>query len=104
MIKVSFFYPNSEGSRFDLDYYIGSHVELSRKLLSPALKGITVDHGRSGIMPGSKPPFHAVGNLIFDSVEAFYQAIEPHVELLRGDVANYSDTEAVIQISEVILE
>ncbi len=101
MIKVSFFYPNTEGSTFDFDYYFNTHAALSKQRLAPALKGFSVDYGLSGIMPDTKPPFHAVGYLLFDSVEAFYSALTPHIEELKGDVSNYTDVEAIIQISEV---
>jgi uncharacterized protein (TIGR02118 family) len=101
MIKVSFFYPNTEGSTFDFDYYSSTHLALSKQRLSPALKNISIDYGVSGIMPDSKPPFHAVGNLLFDSIEEFYIALTPHIEELKGDVSNYTNVEAIIQISEV---
>lgn len=101
MIKVSFFYPNTEGSTFDFDYYCNTHAALSKQRLAPALKGFSVDYGLSSVMPDSKPPFHAVGHLLFDSIEAFYGALTPHIEELKGDVRNYTDVEAIIQISEV---
>jgi uncharacterized protein (TIGR02118 family) len=101
MIKVSFFYPNTEGSTFDFDYYCNTHIALSQRRLAPALKSFSVDYGISGIMAESKPPFHVVGHLLFDSIEAFYEALTPHIEELKGDVVNYTDVEAIIQISEV---
>ena len=57
MIKVTFLYPNNEGSRFDMDYYRTAHLDLSRAKFGPALKGLAVDAGTAGINPGSKPPF-----------------------------------------------
>ena|SRR4028118_1345041 len=101
MIKVTFLYPNNEGSKFNLDYYCNTHVPLVKQRLEPALKNISIDYGLSSVMPGSKPPFHAIGHLLFDSIESFYGAIMPHIAELKGDVANYSDVEAIIQISEV---
>jgi uncharacterized protein (TIGR02118 family) len=101
MIKVTFLYPNHEGSRFDLDYYINIHVPLSKQRLQPALKNISIDYGLSSITPGSKPPFHAIGHLLFDSLESFYEAVTPHIEEFKGDVPNYTDVEPAIQISEV---
>ena len=52
-------------------------------------------------MPDSKPPFHAVGNLFFGSIEAFYYALMPYAEELKADGSNYTNVEAVVQISEV---
>jgi len=104
MIKVNFFYPNEEGSTFDLDYYVNIHVPLSKECFGAALKRISIDSGISGIMPDSKPPFHAIGSLYFDSVESFYEAVMPHVETLRADAEKYASHEPTIQISEVALE
>lgn len=102
MIKVSFMYPNSDGSTFDTDYYLGVHCKLSKERFGNALKGLSVDSGIASIIPGSKPPYHAVGNLLFDSLDVFYAALMPHLEELKDDVANFTTVEAVIQISNVV--
>ena len=101
MIRVSFFYPNTEGSTFNLEYYSNTHAALAKQSLAPALKGFSIDYGLSTLMPGSKPPYHAIGHLLFESIEAFYGAIMPHAEQLRSDVPNYTNVEAIIQISEI---
>ena len=101
MIKVSFFYANTEGSNFDSDYYCTTHAALFKQRLAPALKSFSIDCSLSGVTPDSKPPFHAVGNLFFDSIEAFYHALMPHSAELKADGSNYANVEAVVQISEV---
>jgi uncharacterized protein (TIGR02118 family) len=102
MIQVSFLYPNTEGSSFDFEYYINKHCPLSEDRFGTALKQMTVVRGLGGIAPGSKPPFHAVGQLVFGSIDEFYGALMPHVEEFKADVSNYTDVEAVIQISEIV--
>jgi len=104
MIKVNFFYPNAEGSTFDLDYYTNIHVPLAKKCFGAALKGLCIDSGMSSLMPNSKPPFHVIGTLYFDSVESFYDAVTPHVDTLRSDAAKYYDQDALIQISEITVD
>ena len=89
MIKLNFFYPNTEGSTFDMDYYANVHVPLAKECFGPALKRLTIDSGISSIMPNSKPPFHAIGSAYFDTVESFYEAMTPHVETLRTDAMKY---------------
>lgn len=101
MIKVTFLYPNTDGSSFDMEYYLSTHRDLAKRLLSPALRGISIDRGLSSIEPGSPSPYHAAGHLLFESVDAFYAAVLPHVAELKNDVAMYTDTEPVIQISEI---
>lgn len=104
MIKVNFFYPNTEGSTFDLEYYSNVHVPLAKECFGPALKRLTIDSGISSIMPGSRPPFHAIGSAYFDSVESFYEAVTPHIETFQNDAAKYCSETAVIQISEIAFE
>ncbi|MBF0458996.1 MAG: EthD family reductase [Nitrospirae bacterium] len=101
MIEVSILYPNSEGSRFDLDYYCTKHMPMSIRLLGEALRGVTVEQGLSGGLPGSKAAYVAIARLRFDSTEAFYAAFVPHAEVLQGDIQNYTDVEPVIQISDI---
>lgn len=103
MIKLSIFYPDSEGKKFDKEYYINTHMALSIKLQGDYIKHVEVEFGFSGGSPGSKPPFIAVCNFFYDSFEAFEKAFMPHAETLMKDITNYTDIETVIQFSEVKL-
>jgi len=103
MIKVSVFYPNKEGSKFDIDYYCNSHIPMVKEKLGTALKGVAVEHGLSGPEPGSPAIYAALGHLFFDSVETFQSAFGPHAKAIMGDIPNYTDVQPTIQISEVKL-
>ncbi|HVR81045.1 MAG TPA: hypothetical protein VHF02_02995 [Luteimonas sp.] len=43
MIRLNILYPNTPGSRFDLDYYLGTHMPMSPRLLGEACNGITIE-------------------------------------------------------------
>jgi len=101
MIKLSVFYPNEKGKKFDMDYYCNSHIPMIQKKVGAALKGGAVEQGLSGAEPGSPATYVAMGHLLFDSVEAFQSAFGPHAETIMADVPNYTDIQPVIQISEV---
>jgi uncharacterized protein (TIGR02118 family) len=101
MIRVSILYPNTAGSRFDLDYYLHTHLPMTEKLLAPQLRSMTVEHGIAGTTPGSSPTFIALCHLEFDTVAAFLEAFMPHMATLTGDIPNYTDVEAVIQFNEI---
>lgn len=101
MIRVSVMYPNGAGSHFDMAYYCKTHIPMTQRLLAPALKGVTVEQGIGGGAPGSLAPYLAIGHLQFDSVEAFEAAFTPHGQELMDDIPNYTNTQPVIQISEV---
>lgn len=101
MIKVSVFYPQSAGSKFDMDYYVGKHLPMVARLTGDACKGTAAEQGLGGGAPGEPPEFAAMGHLYFESVEAFQQAFAPHAAEIMGDVPNYTDIQPKIQISEV---
>ena len=101
MIKVSVFYPNEEGKKFDMEYYLNKHGALLKEKFGPALKGIAVEQGLGGAVPGSPATYIAMGHLYFDSVEAFQTAFGPHAESIMGDIPNFTDIQPTVQISEV---
>jgi len=101
MIKVSVFYSNTEGSKFDMNYYCNSHIPMVRQKLGAACKGASVEQGIAGATPGSPPAFVAMGHLYFDSAEAFQTAFGPHAEAIMADIPNYTDIQPTIQISDV---
>ena len=101
MIKFSIFYPNEEGKKFDMDYYVNSHIPMIQEKLGDAIKGGTVDQGLAGGAPGSPATYVAMGHLLFDSVEEFQNAIGPHMEAIMADIPNYTDIVPTVQISEV---
>ena len=101
MIRVTVVYPNAEGSHFDIAYYC--HIPLVQKLVGSALKAVAVEHGIAGGTPGSAAPYLAIGQLQFDSLEAFQASFGPHSQEIMADIPNYTDTQPIIQISEVKL-
>jgi uncharacterized protein (TIGR02118 family) len=101
MIKVTFFYPNKPGRRFNAGYYIDVHMPLAIRLLKPALKAVSAEIGLSAAMPDQPPPYAAIAAFTFESVQAFTEAVMPHYVELQGDIPNYTDIEPVVQISDI---
>jgi uncharacterized protein (TIGR02118 family) len=103
MIKISVLYPNRDGAKFDMDYYVTRHMPMVRDTIGPACKGIGVEQGVAGGAPGAPAPFVAVGYILLDSLQALEAAFAPHVPKFLADIPNYTAIEPVIQISEVKL-
>ena len=103
MIKVSVLYPNGHGAKFDMNYYLTSHMPMVQKKIGAALKGMSVEEGLGGIPPGSPAPYLATGHLLFDSVEDFGAAFTTHAESIMADIPNYTNTQPTIQIGLVKL-
>jgi len=105
MVKISILYPNQPGSRFDFGYYTRTHMPRSIELLSvhPGFKGVSVERGAGGAIPGSDPTYVAMCHFHFTSADAFMEAFMPHAPELQGDMPNYTDIEPLIQINEVLI-
>ena len=99
-ITVTVSYPNTPGSKFDMDYYLAKHLELvgkcwGDKLISArAIKGIATPN------PDTPPPYQVVAILEVESVEVLQDVLEAHGAEIMGDIPNFTDVEPVIQISE----
>ena len=101
MIRVAVLYPNEEGKKFDMDYYLDKHVSLVKNLLNNlGLERVEVDKGIAGLEPGSPPPFVAIGYLYYEDMDAFQKCMTKADELM-SDMPNFTDVQPQIQISEI---
>ncbi len=105
MIKISILYPNNPSARFDMGYYIDTHMPMAIGLLSAhsGFKGVSVERGLSGAMPGTDAAYIAMCHFLFNSADDFMAAFTPHAAVLQGDMPNYTDIEPIIQLSEVLI-
>jgi uncharacterized protein (TIGR02118 family) len=101
MIKVSVLYPNSQDLVFDKDYYCDKHMPLVSKLLGNSLKNVQVDFGLANGNPDDVLKYVVMTHMSFDSIEAFQSIFEVHSEELLSDIANFTNCQPEIQISEI---
>ena len=101
MVRISIFYPSKPGARFDVDYYLETHMPLILGMLGGAVKSVSVEIGLLGGMPEQLPPFTAICAFTCETVEAFTAAFLPNAEVLQSDILNYTDLAPVIQVSEI---
>src|SRR5450755_1876706 len=99
MIKLSVIYPQSEGMRFDMDYYRQTHLAMVRRLIGEKLKGLSIDQAPVGTdLPA---PYAVIANLLFESVNTMQAALAEHGAVLMADIPSYTNAQAVIQVSEI---
>ena len=92
-IRLSVFYPETEGATFDMDYYRGTHIPLCNDTWHPATTEI--DKGLSG-------PYVAAVHFTFPSQEAMNEAMAAEgTGAIMADVANYTTIAPVLQTSEI---
>jgi uncharacterized protein (TIGR02118 family) len=94
MIRLSVFYPTTEGATFDHDYYRDKHVPLAQKAWG--VEHAEIDKGVDG-------PYVAAVHFHFESLDAMGAAMaSPGTADVMVDVANYTSITPVLQTSEIV--
>jgi uncharacterized protein (TIGR02118 family) len=94
MIRLSVYYPTTEGASFDHDYYRNSHVPLCVKTWG--ISGAEIDKGVDG-------PYVAAVHFKFGSMDELQKAMGSEgTGAIMADVANYTSIQPVLQTSEVV--
>lgn len=102
MIAVTVMYPNQAGSRFDLDYYVATHIPLVKERLGDAVNEVRILKGLAGGGPDQPATYQVIGQLICSSLEAFQSGMAKHGQEILGDIPNFTDTQPTLQISDVV--
>lgn len=95
-------YPSSEGSTFDMDYYVNKHLPMVGELMGEVILGTSLEKGVASAAPGAPAPFMAIAHIYCNSPEDFTTSFGQNIEKIGGDIPNYTNVEPVIQISEVM--
>jgi uncharacterized protein (TIGR02118 family) len=94
MIRLSVFYPSTDGATFDHDYYRTTHVPLAVKTWG--LDRAEIDKGLNG-------PYIAGVHFKFESMDALNAAMGAEgTGAVLADVANFTTIGPVLQTSEVV--
>jgi uncharacterized protein (TIGR02118 family) len=99
MIRVTASYPSVEGKRFDLDYYLKSHVPMIDRLLKPVRQAIW----KGNALDGGRGPYVLFAELYFESAEAFATAFGAHKDQILGDIGNYAEVPPTISIDQQLV-
>ncbi len=101
MIRIAAAYPRMEGKKFDIDYYIHTHLPIVRKKFGPfGLSKIEVDKPLEA-PGGSQSPFFAIGYLYFPSLAHFQKAYASVGGEVIADIIKYTDVKPMIQVGDI---
>ncbi len=102
MVIVTVMYPIRPENKFDLDYYMKSHMPLVRDRWTPCgMQDATVLKGLPG--PGGAAPLYGMMAMLrFASAEALQEGLSKHGREVMGDVPNFTDAQPVLQVNEVL--
>jgi uncharacterized protein (TIGR02118 family) len=102
MVIVSVLYPKTKDSRFDVEYYLGTHIPLVKSLWSEmGLKSVDLVQGTAAIDRGM-PTFELIGQLTFDSADSLENALSRHGNEILGDIPNFTNVQPIIQTGKTL--
>jgi len=101
MISVLVLYPNTPGSRFDMDYYVNRHLKLVRQRLDPmGLRSMTIISEAAIDPDAGSQAFRLIADLRFDTMDATRKALAAHGPETQADIPNFTDVKPVSVIGE----
>ena len=102
MVRISVLYPHRSDAWFDFDYYLGTHMPMSLRLLGDAIVSVSIERGVDAGPPWAPPPYRALCHFASESAEKFAAAFLPNAAVLQDDMKKCTDIVPVIQLSEIV--
>jgi uncharacterized protein (TIGR02118 family) len=102
MVRISVLYPHQADAWFDFDYYLGTHMPMSLRLLGDAIVSVSVERGVDPGAPWTPPAYRALCHFESESAEKFAAAFLPNAAVLQEDMKKCTDIVPVIQLSEIM--
>lgn len=93
-------YPLTDGTTFDFDYYLSTHMPLVQEHLGNHITGATASRGMSG-GPDQPSPFYAIATISFADGEALEKALAVAGPVM-ADIPNFTDCQPQVMIGEVV--
>lgn len=101
MVTVTVIYPNTEGAKFDMKYYLATHMPLVSEKWGPhGLQAWRITQFTS-TASGEKPPYLVEAKLEFASLDAFHAAAKAEGGPVFGDVPNFTDISPAVLFGDV---
>jgi uncharacterized protein (TIGR02118 family) len=99
-LALQVIYPIVDGTHFDVDYYLGTHMPLVGEHMGPHIASTLVTKGLAG-GPDTPPGIYAIATMTFEDQAAMDAAMKASGPVI-ADIPNFTDTRPQMLIGEVI--
>lgn len=99
-VSLQVLYPISDGTRFDYDYYLSTHMNLVGEHMGPHIERTLVTRGNAG-GPDTPPSIYAIATIVFADQDAMGAAMKSSGPVM-ADIPNFTDVQPQILIGEVV--
>lgn len=93
-------YPITDGTTFDYDYYLSTHMDLVGEHMGPHIDRTLVTKGLAG-GPETPPGFFAIASIVFKDADAMNAAMKVAGPVL-ADIPNFTNTTPLTLIGEAV--
>lgn len=93
-------YPTADGTTFDYDYYLNTHMPLVGEHMGAHIDSTVVTKGLAG-GPDTPPPFHAIATIVFKDQAAMNAAMAASGPVV-ADIPNFTDCAPQMLVGEVV--
>lgn len=99
-VSLQVIYPIFDGTEFDYDYYLATHLPLVGEHLGQHVQNTLVTKGIAG---GSDAPprIYAIASIVFENHQAMEAAMQAAAPVLE-DIPNFTNTQPEMMFGEVI--
>ncbi len=98
--SVQVLYPAVDGTKFDHDYYVATHMPMVHDTWGAGVESAVVTKGLAG-EPDTPPSFHVIATFTFKDAASLQEALGKAGPLLE-DIPNFTDTQPQMLIGETI--
>ena len=99
-VSLQVIYPVTDGTHFDYDYYLSTHMALVGEHMGPHIQSTLVTKGIAG-GPDTPSPVYAVASIVFADQDAMNAAMAASGPVM-GDLPNFTDVAPQVVIGEVV--
>lgn len=95
LYKVVVYYPKTDSTKFDMDYYVNNHMPMMAKILGSNLHYYEIDNGDADSNPNA--PYVAAGSFYIEDIKQFTDSVSASRGAVGNDIPKYSNVSPVLQ-------
>ena len=99
-VSLQVLYPIKDGTRFDYDYYLSTHMNLVAEHMGPHIERTLVTKGMAG-GPDTPPSIYAIATIVFPDQDAMNAAMKSSAPVM-ADIPNFTDVQPQVLIGDVV--
>ena len=99
-VSLQVLYPIGDGTTFDYDYYLNTHMPLVGKCIGEHIQSTLVTKGVAG-GPDTAAGYHAIATIVFADQSAMDSAM-PNIGPAVEDIPNFTNAQPEMLIGEVV--